>query len=103
MPDTESHPRQLLKRYPEFGLAVSVKLVPEVWVYRGWGSRAPKAASTWMRGLVMLFRESVIGIPVLFRAESTCSTEALGALDLSTAQAPATWGTAREVPDDVAK
>ena len=36
---------------------------------------------------------------MLFRAESTCSTEALGAFDLSTAQAPATWGTAREVPE----
>ena len=56
-----------------------------------------------MRGLVMLFLGSVMETPVFFKPESTCSTEALGALDLSTAQAPATWGAAPDVPPALAK
>ena len=43
-------------------------------------------------------RESVTGMPVGLRTESSSGTAAVGALDLSRAQAPETWGAAMEVP-----
>ena len=60
--------------------------------------RASKAAFTSMRGLVMLLRVSVIGTPVLCRAERISPTEADGLACLKSAKAPATWGAAIEVP-----
>ena len=57
-----------------------------------------RAASSWMRGVTRPLRGSAMGMPVVFSTASSSATEAWGALDFRTAQAPATWGTAREVP-----
>ncbi len=45
-----------------------------------------------------MYRSSLTGTPVTWRAFSTMSTDAFGKRDLSSAQAPATWGVAIDVP-----
>jgi hypothetical protein len=60
--------------------------------------RASKAAFTSMRGLITLLRLSVIGTPVLWRAERISLTDADGFACLRIAKAPATCGAAIEVP-----
>ena len=60
--------------------------------------RVSRVTFTCMRGLVMLLRVSVIATPVLCRAERISPTEADGLACLKSANAPATWGAAIEVP-----
>ena len=64
----------------------------------GGGTRKVTAAFSLIRGLTRPLRLSVIGTPVAVRELSTSVTVAVGLADLSTAQAPVTWGVAMEVP-----
>ena len=61
----------------------------------------PRAALTSMRGVTILLRAWVIGLPELRMRASVSSTFSDGKAARSTAAAPATWGVACEVPDMV--
>src|SRR2546427_201256 len=71
-----------------------------VTVRTGVGVSAESASAMRIRGLVTLppGRVSVIGRPVLCRAERIWSTVPVGAACLRIAHAPATWGAAIDVP-----
>jgi hypothetical protein len=56
------------------------------------------AASTWIRGLAMKLRLSVIDLPVDFNAFRISVMVAVVFFDFSTAQAPVTCGAAIDVP-----
>ena len=60
--------------------------------------RASSAALQSMRGLLRPLRQSLTWVPWLLRACLTSSTPADGLPWRSTAQQPATWGAAIEVP-----
>src|SRR2546428_2931796 len=76
-----------------------------VTVRTGVGVSAESASATRILGFVTLplGRVSVIGRPVLCRAERIWSTVAVGAACLRVAHATATWGVANEVPLATAK
>lgn len=61
----------------------------------------PSAADTRMRRFVRPFRASVTATPVNWSCADTAATPQVASWLLSTAQAPATWGAAIEVPDRV--
>ena len=60
--------------------------------------KSSTAASICKRGLVRLTRVSVTATPVAIIASRICVTLALGTACRASAQAPATWGAAIDVP-----
>lgn len=80
------------------GVAVRVAVFVGVAVADPAPNPSVTASSTLIRGKTRLLRESVIDVPASVSHWRIWLTDALGAACFITAQAPATWGVAMEVP-----